>query len=262
MIDILSDTPAHLIAIRASGHIEDEDIDRVADRIDEALTAQEQVNFYVEAASLEGFASGAFLKGILYDLSQIKNLRRVHRAALVADEGWIRRVAEWEDRLLPGIELRIFDPAEREEALEWAAETPPEAGAPKRGLEEIPTTDAGVVAFAVTGPITGADVEAITPKLSAAYDQHGSANLLMRMGGSYKFRLDVFSGQLAEMKTDALENIERYAAVGAPEWMQSAAGLIAPLMKAEIRFFDTENEAAAWDWIGARPAETSAEGAS
>lgn len=256
MIEFLPNTPGHLIAFRASGQIDGADVDRIAERFDQAFDEHEQVSFFAEAASMNGFAGGAFLKGMLYDLSQIKNLRRIHRAALVAEEGWIRTVAEWEDRLLPGLDVRIFDPDEHEEAMAWASEAPPVAGPPKRGLREIPTEDGtSTVAFAVTGPITGADIEAIAPRLSAAYAAHGSINLMMRLDAGYRFRLDVFSKELAELEIDALKHVDRYAIVDAPDWIESTAALARPLLKMDLRCFDADHEDAAWGWLGTMPAE-------
>jgi len=139
MIERLPDTPAHVVAFRMSGRIEDADIDRIAERFDRALSAHEQVNFFMEIASLEGVSAKAVLKDLQVGLGQIKNLRRIHRMAVVADQEWIRTGTDWEDRLFPQIDLRAFEPSERDEALAWASETPPDAGPPKRGLEEIPT---------------------------------------------------------------------------------------------------------------------------
>lgn len=254
MIDILSSAPDHLIAVRLRGRLEAEDLQRFTQRLDAALAEREQVNLFIEATSLGGISPQAFLKDVQVGLSQIKNLRRIHRVAVVSDKEWIRTGTEWEDRLLQGTSLRTFEPREQEAALRWASERPPETGPPKRGLKRIPTQDPSVLAFAMRGPITGADIEHIAPMLNAAHDAHGTVNLLMRMEAGYQLRLDVFSEQLAELKTDALAHIERYAVVGAPAWMQSASGLVAPLLKIKVHFFEAEDEAAAWDWVGTAPA--------
>jgi hypothetical protein len=255
MIDFLADTPGHLVAARMGGRVESRDIERFFDRLERTLDAHEQVNFFMEIESLESMSAKALLKDVQKGLGQIKNLRRIHRVAVVAEQEWIRTGAEWEDRLFSGIDLRTFEPPEREEALAWASETPPDAGPPKRGLEAIPTKDPDALAFAVAGPITGADIEAITPKLRAAYDEHSTVNLLMRMDANYRFRLDVFSERLAELKSDAFAHVERYAIVGAPVWMQSAIGFLGPLLRLDVHLFDAEDEADAWQWVGTEPAE-------
>ena len=259
MIELIPDTPDHLIGARARGQIEEEDIERIAERFDRALDAHEQVNFFMEIASLEGISPEALWEDVKVGFRHVTSLRRIHRVAVVAEQAWIRTGTDWEDRLFRKTDMRSFDPSERDEALAWASEAPPDAGPPKRGLEEIPTKDPGTLAFALTGPITGADIEAITPRLRRAYDAHGSVNLLMRMDIGYRFHLDVFSKQLAEMKTDGLGHVERYAIVGAPDWVGPVVKLLDPLLKLEMRLFDAEDETAAWDWLGTEPAEESAE---
>lgn len=254
MIDFLPDTPDYLVAVRTGGSIESDDINRFAERLNRALSAHEQVNLFMEITSLGSMTPEAIWEDLKLGFRQIKNLRRLHRAAVVAEQEWIRTGTDWEDRLFRKMDIRSFEPDDREEALAWASETPPDAGPPKRGLEEIPTTDPGTLAYAVTGPITGADIEAIAPRLRAASEKHRRVNLLMRMDAGYRFHLDVFSKQLAEMEIDALRHIERYAVVGAPGWIEPVAELAGPLLKLELRLFDAEDEAAAWDWLGTAPA--------
>lgn len=44
-------------------------------------------------------------------------IRQFDRAAILADESWIRRFSEWEGKLLPGFEIKAF-PLDQEEAAE------------------------------------------------------------------------------------------------------------------------------------------------
>lgn len=256
MIEPISDTPDFLVAFRLGGHIDAEDIEHFMGRVEDAFDAHEQVSLFMEIEALEGMSPQAVLMDVQKGLSQLKNLRRLHRVAVVAQQEWIRTGVEWENRIFSGIDLRAFEPAGRTEALAWASETPPRLGkGPERGLREISTTDPGTLAFALTGPVTGADIEAIAPRLRTAYDRHGSVNLLMRMEASYRFRLDVFSKQLADLKTDALAHVERYALVGASDWVETATEWAQPLLKMDVRFFDRDDEDAAWDWLGSAPHE-------
>ena len=47
---------------------------------------------------------------------KLKSFRRV---AVVADQAWIRAGTRIESALLPFISYRVFEPAQRDEALEW-----------------------------------------------------------------------------------------------------------------------------------------------
>jgi hypothetical protein len=58
-------------------------------------------------------------KALLEDLRvSVKHFGDVEREAIVSDEGWLGPLAELGD-LLPGIEVRHFTPAERDQALAW-----------------------------------------------------------------------------------------------------------------------------------------------
>ncbi|MBB5351031.1 hypothetical protein HNR46_001265 [Haloferula luteola] len=46
-------------------------------------------------------------------------LRRFRRAAVVADETWIRRISQWESMLIPGLEIQSFPPGEETAASTW-----------------------------------------------------------------------------------------------------------------------------------------------
>jgi hypothetical protein len=46
-------------------------------------------------------------------------VRRFDRAAIVADEAWIRRFSEWEGKLVPGIQIKAFRHDQEDEAEAW-----------------------------------------------------------------------------------------------------------------------------------------------
>ena len=47
-------------------------------------------------------------------------LNRFGRVAVVADQAWIRAMTRIESAILPFISYRVFEPAQRDEALAWA----------------------------------------------------------------------------------------------------------------------------------------------
>ena len=48
-------------------------------------------------------------------------IRRFDRAAVLADEAWIRRISEWEGKLVPGLAIRAFRRDQEDEAEAWLA---------------------------------------------------------------------------------------------------------------------------------------------
>jgi hypothetical protein len=41
--------------------------------------------------------------------------------------------------------------------------------------------------------------------------------------------------------------------VGGPDWLSRWLAIVDPLVRIEIRHFAADEEAAAWQWLGARP---------
>lgn len=46
-------------------------------------------------------------------------LKRFDRAAVLTDKAWLQTISEWEGALFPGIEIKAFDRAAREQAEAW-----------------------------------------------------------------------------------------------------------------------------------------------
>ena len=46
-------------------------------------------------------------------------IRKFHRAAVLSDETWLKRISEWEGKLIPGLEIKAFDRDERAAAESW-----------------------------------------------------------------------------------------------------------------------------------------------
>jgi hypothetical protein len=50
-----------------------------------------------------------------------------------------------------------------------------------------------------------------------------------------------------------LKQIERYALVGGPDWMDRIVQWSTPLLPIKTRYFDREEEQLAWNWLEASP---------
>lgn len=46
-------------------------------------------------------------------------LSRIDKAAVIADQTWLRKVAEWEGYLFPGLEIKAFKKQDEKEARAW-----------------------------------------------------------------------------------------------------------------------------------------------
>ena len=63
------------------------------------------------------------LSAIVVELGKLPSLfamaRRIEKVAVVADQAWIRTIAEWEGALFPGLEIKAFEHGSEKEARAW-----------------------------------------------------------------------------------------------------------------------------------------------
>lgn len=111
-----------------------------------------------------------------------------------------------------------------------------------------------VLAIEIAGEITGFDAENLFGLLEAAYAVNGTIDMLVRWPDGEEVEWsDISAETAAEARSHARGAIRRCAAIG-------GSGDISALLRrfgldsaAEFRRFDAGDEAAAWQWIGARP---------
>lgn len=121
----------------------------------------------------------------------------------------------------------------------------------------IDTDNPTVFGFEITGQFTSADIENAYGLLDAAYEGHDKIDVLLRASGYDGFEWSALvETSTIKGKLKALKHIRRYALVGGPAWMGPMVGLVAPFTSIEARHFAAEDEAKAWEWLGAHPVET------
>lgn len=99
-----------------------------------------------------------------------------------------------------------------------------------------------VLAYALAGKLTGADVDAIQADLAG----HERVRLLVRMDALSMPDASSFSSHLMSMKAEAMGKIERYAIVGGPSWLTGLVSVVGALAPFAIRHFDDQAAATAW----------------
>jgi hypothetical protein len=122
MIETL-EAPDHVVAFRASGRIDEADIERSFAAVEAALARHEQIGLYAEV-DVTGITPGALARDLRYSLGKLRELQRFPRVAVVTSQDWLRWAARVEGAILPQIEVRVFPPAEREDALAWVMQPP------------------------------------------------------------------------------------------------------------------------------------------
>ncbi len=134
MLDLISHPVGHVVAMKASGVLTAKELQRAIDAIEAAKRAHPRVSMLAEIDGLRLMTLPALMKDIGYGLSQLGDLERYHRAAVVTDQNWIKHIAHLEERLFKAIEVRTFPKHDYAAAMAWAGELP-------KGDHESPEED-------------------------------------------------------------------------------------------------------------------------
>lgn len=65
---------------------------------------------------------GALVVKLSHFGSLLKISRKIQRAALLTNQGWLKKAAEFENAIIPWIEIKTFDTTAREQAEAWLEE--------------------------------------------------------------------------------------------------------------------------------------------
>lgn len=257
MLEIL-ESPKHLVAMRVSGTLTGEEIEKAHKAANEALDANERVSMFVHVDGSLGFTVEGFLKDLWNSLGELGRIGKFYRAAVVTDKGWIATLARVEGIVFSSMQVRVFETKERDKAFAWASEEPeplpkPEDAPP--AIHFLQTTSENVFAYEIDGRLREKDIKSAVEAMKPFLDREGKFNVLARMKNFSGFDLlSLLDDDLAKVKYKSLSKVEKYAIIGASAWMRNFIELLSGLLSVEIRFFDNEEEHAAWEWVGAEQA--------
>jgi hypothetical protein len=106
MIEVLpaADT---VVALRVSGRIDENDIERAIQVIEAALVREERIALYSEL-EISSITPRALARDLRYGLGMLRELHRFARPAVVTSQSWVRGIAHIEARIFPQLEIRVF----------------------------------------------------------------------------------------------------------------------------------------------------------
>ena len=118
MISIL-DLGLDVIAYRVDGKVHSADIERVFQEVDVRRASGEPFRVYMEVASIPGITLPALLKDLKLAAQRLDTIGKLEKAALVTDNQWIRMAVPFNDKLVKGVQIRVFKMAEQADAQIW-----------------------------------------------------------------------------------------------------------------------------------------------
>ncbi|SDU16152.1 STAS/SEC14 domain-containing protein [Stappia sp. ES.058] len=111
-------------------------------------------------------------------------------------------------------------------------------------------TDEDIIVIRASGTLTAQDYDSAVPELEHALDlSKGSLRVLVRLEGFKGWEMGAL---WRELKFDLkhLNDFGRIAVVGERTLEKWGTTLSAPFTKADMRFFSTDKEAEAQEWLG------------
>lgn len=118
MFDITED-PKGFMHLTISGPISSEEMRDGLEAFLGCLKDGEKTDFLYTISDFEMPSLKAIGVEFTYIPMLMASLRKIGRVALVADQAWLRTAAEVEGKLIPGLTIESFKPAERRQAEAW-----------------------------------------------------------------------------------------------------------------------------------------------
>ena len=121
-------------------------------------------------------------------------------------------------------------------------------------VRRIDTNRDDLFAIDIVGEVNSADAENLYGLLEAAYALHPRLDVLVRLTEFETVDWSETSPQTIEQGREAaFVHVARCATVGGPDWTGRLQAKIQPGQ--ELRYIPAEDEAKAWEWLGAEPQE-------
>lgn len=250
MINYLKSS-GNVLAVRIRDSLSSEEVDELIQALQDKIDRNPKTHVCVD---IDRFRAGNWKSGFeaLPRSWGLFRLDRYGRIAVVSDDKFVRTLSRVESAILPRVHYEIFHSNEADRALQWVEgriAEPHEAA-----LKFIETDNPLVLAYSIDGTISKADLEqaivTVRPRLAR---ELGPICVLGRFGDvRFSDPASFFHERYIGFKKDTLARVERYAIVGGPTWLQLMIEATAPFVPFDLRYFEKADEAAAWDWVGAR----------
>ena len=120
-------------------------------------------------------------------------------------------------------------------------------------VRRIETDRKDTFAVEIAGEFNAGDAENLYGLLEGAYALSERIDLIVRLTELESVDLSSLSPATAEsMRDEASRHVSRCAMIGDGGWASRVSRLFEPASGVEQRHFTAEDEALAWEWIGAR----------
>lgn len=118
MFDIQED-PKGFVRLTISGTISSEDMRQGLEAFLACLKDGKKTDFLYTITDFEFPSLSAIAVEFGYIPQLMASLGKIGKVAVISDQGWLRTAAEVEGKLIPGLTIEAFKPAEHDTAIGW-----------------------------------------------------------------------------------------------------------------------------------------------
>jgi SpoIIAA-like len=119
MFQYLSEHADDLVAVKTSGKLDKDDLDRLLPEIEQKIKQFGKISFFWEMDAFEGWTPVSFAQDRAFDLKHATDFRKI---AIVGEKGWEEKLAGVM-KFFTSSQLKYFDVTQRQQALNWARES-------------------------------------------------------------------------------------------------------------------------------------------
>ncbi len=245
----------HVLDVRFSDKITVGDVKEFEGILAKKLENNPHLHVLLDFCEVTDLSKDAMVEGLGVDLEFFRHIKQFNRCAIISDKEWPQAVAGFFNKMFPVIDRRVFSSSQVESARAWVAEKPATTEQQAPGFRRLNTTNDKLFAFEIDGMISAQEMPAVLEDLKTFLGGHDKIRLLNRIKhfGGIDPAIFMQSGLLA-VRLATIQKAERYAIVGAPDWMEKVLHTLPKgFLDMEIRSFKAEDEDKAWEWLEAKP---------
>ncbi len=250
MIEIEELSPKEPIAHRVVliGAFHYSDAEKVVAFAKERLESEERGNLLIDLTSLADFSLPSLGDQMIHMPTMLQFVCSLNRIAFISDEAWLRSAARLESALLPRVVYEVYDDDEADAARAWVTGKTDE---PHRGaFNEMKLDKPGIAAFEVTGRLDRPESQRGIAMVEARLKEPDCSKLMMVIRNWYGFDAKIiFNPSLMSSKFRLIDEIDRYAIVGGPDWVGTIGEVVGKLVNPKIKAFDSDDLSNAVEWL-------------
>ena len=114
----------NLVTLEVSGTVDRDDWQQVTDLVNEALQQHDRVSVLADLTHMDTLTGGAIYEDTKLGIKSLGSLDKFDKIAVLTDKQWLERGAQLAEKLVPGVDVRVFDTGETQQAQQWIIQTP------------------------------------------------------------------------------------------------------------------------------------------